>query len=70
VTTFITAVIPRRRSTEKLIDALNVNAGLTGFGLFITASILTFQKRLDLYHAIIVLYIVYFLWLVVYFSGA
>jgi len=60
---------PLSRLTET-IDALNVNAGLTGFGLFITASILTFQKRLDLYHAIIVLYIVYFLGLVVYFSGA
>ncbi|KAH9011989.1 hypothetical protein EDB84DRAFT_988567 [Lactarius hengduanensis] len=69
VTIFITAVIPRRRSTEKLIDALNANAGITGFGLLIAAIIQTFQNRLDLYHAIFVLHIVYFLGLIVYFSG-
>ena len=41
-----------------------------GFGLFVTTIILTFQNWLDLYHAIVVLYIGYFLALVVYFSGA
>ncbi|KAH9017560.1 hypothetical protein EDB85DRAFT_662304 [Lactarius pseudohatsudake] len=46
VTIFITVVIPRRRSTEKLIDALNANAGITGFGLLIAAIIQTFQNRL------------------------
>jgi len=70
VTIFITAVVPRRRSTKKLIDALNANAGLTGFGLLIAAVIQTFQYRLDLYHAIFVLHIVYFLGIIVYFSGA
>jgi len=68
-TVLITAVIPRRRSTEKLLDALNANAGVTGFALLIAAIIQTFQGRLDLYHAIFVLNIVYFLGLIVYFSG-
>jgi hypothetical protein len=70
VTILITALIARRRSTEKLLDALNANAGVTGFGLLITAIIQTFQKRLDLYHAIFVLHVVYFLGLFAYFSGA
>ncbi|KAH9175723.1 hypothetical protein EDB89DRAFT_1903552 [Lactarius sanguifluus] len=63
VTVFITAVIPWRRSTERLINALNANAGLrvTGFGLLIAVIIQTFQNRLDLYHAIFMLHIMYFL---------
>ncbi|KAI0248953.1 hypothetical protein BJV78DRAFT_1156176 [Lactifluus subvellereus] len=68
-TIFITAAVPRRRSTQKLIDALNVNAGVTGFSLLITAIMQTLQNRLDLYHAIFVSYIVYYLALIVYFSG-
>ncbi|KAI9454676.1 hypothetical protein BJY52DRAFT_713919 [Lactarius psammicola] len=69
VTIFIVAVLPRRPSTEKLIDTLNVNAGLTCFGLLIAAIIQTFQNRLDLYHAIFVLYFVNFLGTIVYCSG-
>jgi hypothetical protein len=69
VTIFITAVVPRRPSTEKLIDALNVNAAITGFGLLITAILRTFHNRLDLYHAIFVSYMTYYLAFIVYFSG-
>jgi hypothetical protein len=70
MTIFITAALPRRRSTERLIDALNMNAGIIGFSLLITAILQTIQKRLDLFHAIFVTFVTYYLALIVYFSGA
>jgi hypothetical protein len=70
MTIFITAALPRRRSTERLIDALNMNAGIIGFSLLLTAILQTIQNRLDLFHAIFVTYVTYHLALIVYFSGA
>jgi hypothetical protein len=51
------------------LDALHTNAGLTGFGLLITAIVQTFRKKLDLFHAILVLHIIYSLGLILYLSG-
>ena len=64
------AVIPRKRSTEKLLGALNANAGVANFGFLITAIVQTIQDRLDLYHAIFATYILSYLGLFVYFSGS
>ncbi|KAH9966327.1 hypothetical protein BGW80DRAFT_1562916 [Lactifluus volemus] len=64
MTIFITAALPRRRSTERLIDALNMNAGIIGFSLLITAILQTIQKRLDLFHAIFVTFVTYYLALI------
>ena len=58
------------RWAAKLLDSLNANAGLTSFSLLVTAIIQTFQKKLDLYHAIFVLHIIYSLGVIVYLSGA
>jgi hypothetical protein len=41
-----------------------------GFGLFMTAVIETIREGLDLYHALFVLNIVYFLGAMVYYTGA
>jgi len=73
VTIFITAVISLQRISwtwkEKLLNDLWANAGLMGFGLFITAVIQTVRESLDLYHAIFVLNILYFLGAIVYFPA-
>jgi hypothetical protein len=63
------SVIPRRRSTEHLLRALDANAGVANFGFLITAIIQTFQNRLDLYHAIFASFVLYYLGLFVYASG-
>jgi hypothetical protein len=69
-TFIIMAVIPRRHSTEKLLDALDANAGVASFGFLITAIIQTIQNRLDLYHAIFAVVILSYLGLFVYASGS
>lgn len=65
----ITAGCPRKPWAVKTLEALNANAGLTGFGLLITAIVQTFRKQLDLYHAILVLHMIYSLGLILYLSG-
>jgi len=74
VTIFVTAAISLQRISwswkEKLLNDLYTNAGLTGFGLFMTAVIETIREGLDLYHALFVLNIVYFLGAMVYYTGA
>jgi hypothetical protein len=69
-TFIIMAVIPRRHSTEKLLDALHANVGVATFGFLITAMIQTIQNRLDLYHAIFAAVILSYLGLFVYASGS
>jgi hypothetical protein len=69
-TFIIMAVIPRRHSTEKLLDALHANVGVANFGFLITAIIQTIQNRLDLYHAIFAAVILSYLGLFVYASGS
>jgi len=66
----VTAVCPRMRWAAKLLDDLNTNAGMTGFGLHVTAIVQTVRKELDLYHAIFVLHIIYSLGIILYLSGA
>jgi len=51
------------------LDSLITNAGVTGFGLLITAIVQTVRKQLDLYHAIFVLHMIYYLGVIVYLSG-
>jgi hypothetical protein len=64
------AVIPRKHSTEKLLNALDTNVGVANFGFLITAIIQTIQNRLDLYHAIFATLMLYYLGLFVYASGS
>ena len=66
----IMAGCPRMRWAAKLLDSLSANAGMTGLGLFVTAIVQTFRKKLDLYHAIFVVHIIYSLGIIVYVSGA
>ena len=55
------ALIPQTPHTEELLNALYANAGISGFGLLLTAIIATAQHQLSLFHAIFILHILFFL---------
>ena len=55
------AIIPRTPNTEELLNSLYTNAGISGFGLLLTAIIQTALNQLSLFHAIFILHILFFL---------
>jgi hypothetical protein len=55
------AVIPRTPNTEELLNSLYANAGISGFGLLLTAIVQTAQGELSLFEAIFILHILFFL---------
>jgi hypothetical protein len=55
------AVIPRTPNTEELLNSLYANAGISGFGLLITAIVQTAQHQLSLFEALFILHILFFL---------
>jgi hypothetical protein len=55
------AVIPRTPNTVELLNSLYSNAGLSGFGLLLTAIVQTIMKQLSLFDALFVFHILFFL---------
>jgi hypothetical protein len=55
------AIIPRTPNTEELLNSLYANAGISGFGLLLTAIIQTAMNQLSLFHALFILHILFFL---------
>ncbi|KAH9997868.1 hypothetical protein BJV77DRAFT_777104 [Russula vinacea] len=60
-TMILLAIIPRTPNTEELLNSLYTNAGISGFGLLLTAIIQTALNQLSLFHAIFILHILFFL---------
>lgn len=59
---------PEKEYTEELLSGIYKNSVINGLGLLFTAVIQTVQGRLDLYHAIVLIYILIFLIFVIMFG--
>ncbi len=53
------SLTPENKYTSELLDELYKNSVINGLGLVITAVIQTIEKQLDLYHAIVVMQILF-----------
>ncbi|KAI0319109.1 hypothetical protein OF83DRAFT_1055552 [Amylostereum chailletii] len=60
-TTLLIAMIPKTAATEPLLETLFTNAGLSGLALLISTIIQTAKGNLDLYHAIYIQHLLFFL---------
>ncbi len=59
MTILFTALTPENGRTDEFLDEIYKNSVINGLSLVITAVIQTMEKKLDLYHAIFVMQIMF-----------